>query len=110
MKKSYILLLSIILITLFSYLSIQIATTKSIENENEINQYLYTQAKNHKEFLKEYINSLSNLETIDHLKIKDDFFEIEAFIKKQTPNFHIQIYVKSKYYNISVYEEFIKSI
>lgn len=108
MKKSFVLLLSIILITLFSYLSIKIATTKSIKNENEVNQYLYIQAKNHKEFLKEYINSLANLNTIEHLSIADDFFVIEAFIEKQTSNFHIQIYVKSKYYDISVYEEFEK--
>ncbi len=110
MKKSFVLLLSIVLITLFSYLSIKILTTKSIKNENEINQYLYIQAKNHKEFLKEYINSLTNLNTIEHLSINDDSFLIEAYVKKENSNFHIQIYVKSKYYDISVYEEFIKNI
>ena len=97
------------LITLFSYLSLQIATTQSIKNENEINQYLYIQAKNHKEFLKEYIKSLNTLDSIEHLSINDDFFTIEAFIEKKTTNFHIQIYVKSKYYDISVYEEFVKN-
>lgn len=108
MKKSYVLLLSVILITLFSYLSIKIATTKALKNENEINHYLYIQAKNHKEFLKEYIYSLKDLEEIEHLNIQNDSFEIEAFIKKEeSKNFFIQIYVKSKYYDISVYEKFL---
>lgn len=108
MKKSFVLLLCIILIILFSYLGLQIATTQSIKNENEINQFLYIQAKNHKEFLKEYIKNLNTLNSIEHLSIYDDFFTIEAFVDKKDSNFHIQIYVKSKYYDISVYEEFVK--
>ena len=54
MKKAYTLLLTIVLITIFSVLGIFILETKSLKNTNLTNQYLYIQAKNHKNFLKDY--------------------------------------------------------
>ena len=58
MKKSYTLLITIVLITFFSVFSIFILETKSLRAENLTNQYLYIQAKNHKNFLKEYLTSI----------------------------------------------------
>lgn len=107
MKKSYTLLITILLVTLFSYLSISILETKSLQNNNLQKQYLYIQAKNHKEFLKEYLKKLE-LKDINHLKIDDNIFNIEAFIEKKETNFIINIFIKAKNYNISIHEKFIK--
>ena len=58
MKKSFSLLITIFLLSIFSYLAISILETKSLRNTNLQNQYLYIQANNHKEFLKAYIKTL----------------------------------------------------
>lgn len=55
MKKSYTLFITIVLITLFSYLSISILETKALRSENLSNQYLNIQAKNHMIFFKDYL-------------------------------------------------------
>ena len=60
MKTSYTLLISIILITIFSYLGISILETKSLRSTNLSNQYLYIQGKNHLDFFKSYINTRKN--------------------------------------------------
>ena len=62
-------------------------------NTNLQNQYLYLQAKNHKNFLKSYINSI-DLSDINHLSIEDEFFEIYAIIKKSTNFFEINLHIK----------------
>lgn len=107
MKKSFSLLITIFLLSIFSYLAVSILETKSLRNTNLQNQYLYLQAKNHKEFLKSYINSI-DLNDISHLSIKDDFFEIYSIINKQDSNFNIDLFVKSKKFDISIHENFIK--
>jgi hypothetical protein len=78
MKKSYTLLITIILISLFSFLAISILQTKSLRAENLTNQYLYIQAK------------------------------IYAKIEKNNSIFTIDIFVKAKEFNISLYERVIK--
>ena len=55
MKKSYTLFITIVLITLFSYLSISILETKALRSENLSNQYLNIQAKNHMIFFIDYL-------------------------------------------------------
>tara|TARA_B100001063_G_scaffold232982_1_gene248686 strand:- start:5272 stop:5622 length:351 start_codon:yes stop_codon:yes gene_type:complete len=107
MKKSFSLIITIFLISIFSYLAVSILETKSLRNTNLQNQYLYIQAKNHKEFLKAYLNSI-NLNGIENLSIKDDFFEIYTVIKKETNSFEIDLFVKSKKFDISLYESFTK--
>lgn len=108
MKKSFSLLITIFLLSIFSYLAISILETKSLRNINLQNQYLYLQAKNHKEFLKSYIQAinLNNLNNINHLEIEDDFFEIYSIIKKEESYFDIDIFVKSKKFDISIHETF----
>lgn len=105
MKKSFSLLITIFLLSIFSYLAVSILETKSLRNTNLQNQYLYLQAKNHKEFLKAYLNSI-DLNGIENLSIKDDFFEIYAVIKKKTNFFEIDLYIKSKKFDISLSENF----
>ena len=107
MKKSYTLLITIVLITLFSVLGIFILETKSLRAENLTNQYLYIQAKNHKNFLKEYLNSI-DLTNINDFEIEDDLFDIYAKIEKNNSIFTIEIFVKAKEYDISLYEKVIK--
>lgn len=108
MKKSYTLLITIVLITFFSVFSIFILETKSLRAENLTNQYLYIQAKNHKNFLKEYLNSI-DLTNINDFEIEDDLFDIYAKIEKNDSTFTINTFVKAKEYNISLHEQFIKS-
>jgi hypothetical protein len=107
MKKSYTLLITIILISLFSFLAISILQTKSLRAENLTNQYLYIQAKNHKNFLKDYLKSI-DLEGITSFEIEDEIFKIYAKIEKNNSIFTIDIFVKAKEFNISLYERVIK--
>lgn len=109
MKKSFSLLITIFLLSIFSYLAVSILETKSLRNTNLQNQYLYLQAKNHKNFLKSYINSI-DLSDINHLSIEDEFFEIYAIIKKNTNFFEINLHIKSKKFNISIYEKLTKQL
>lgn len=107
MKKAYSLLITITLITLFSVLGIFILETKSLRSENLTNQYLYIQAKNHKNFLKDYLKSI-DLNGINDFEIKDDLFDIYAKIEKNNSIFTIHIFVKAKDYDISLYEKVVK--
>ena len=107
MKKSYTLLISIVLITIFSYLAISILETKSLRTTNLSNQYLYIQGKNHLEFFKSYIKSIDLID-ISQLEIKDDFFDIYAEIEKKDSIFTIEIFVKAKDYDIPLYEKITK--
>ena len=107
MKKAYTLLLTIVLITIFSVLGIFILETKSLKNTNLTNQYLYIQAKNHKNFLKDYLKSI-DLTNINHFEINDDLFDIYAKIEKNNSIFTIHIFVKAKDYDISLYEKVVK--
>ena len=107
MKKSYTLLISIVLITIFSYLAISILETKSLRSTNLSNQYLYIQGKNHLDFFKSYIKGIDLTDT-SHLEIKDDFFDIYAKIEKKESIFVINIFVKAKDYDISLYERITK--
>ena len=107
MKKSYTLLITITLITLFSVLGIFILETKSLRSENLTNQYLYIQGKNHLDFFKSYLLIIV-LNDIQELEIKDDLFDIKAKIEKENSSFSINIFVKAKDYDISLYERIIK--
>ena len=107
MKKSYTLLISIVLITIFSFLAISILETKALRSSNLSNQYLYIQAKNHKNFLKDYIKSI-DLTNINHFEINDDLFDIYAKVEPKNSTFVIDIFVKAKDYDISLYERVVK--
>uniref|UniRef100_UPI004048C9E3 hypothetical protein n=1 Tax=Aliarcobacter sp. TaxID=2321116 RepID=UPI004048C9E3 len=107
MRNAYTLLISIVLITIFSYLSISILETKTLRSTNLTNQYLYIQGKNHLQFFKEYIKS-TDLKDIEKLEIKDDIFLIYAKIESINSIFTIDIFVKGKDYDISLYEKITK--
>lgn len=107
MKKSFSLFITIILLTLFSYLILSIFQTKAFRSKNIQNQYLYIQAKNHSRFLKEYLNKI-DLSTINHIEIKDRIFNISATIKKEPIFYKITTYVSAKEYDIRVIDKFVK--
>lgn len=107
MKKAYTLLITITLITLFSVLGIFILETKSLRSENLTNQYLYIQAKNHKNFLKDYLRNI-DLTNINDFEVEDNLFNIYAKIEKNNSIFTIHIFVKAKNYDISLYEKVVK--
>jgi len=108
-KKAYTLLLTILVLTIFSYIGIVILETKSIKNVNIQNKYLFIQAKNHKEFLKSYIKNIK-LEGIKKIDIEDSNFNINAFIKKSESSYIVDIFVKSKKFDISIHERIIKEL
>lgn len=107
MKKSYILFITIVLITLFSYLSVFNYETKSLSSSNIKNQYLHLQAKNHLQFMEELIKQ-KDLDNINHLKIEDKTFDIEAKIKKENSKQIIDIFIKAKKYDVRVYKRVVK--
>lgn len=106
MKKSYVLLVTLFLVTVFAFLSSQILEKKSLQSINLQNQYLYIQGKNHMNFLKNYIKTL-NLENVNKIEIYDEKFLIYANIKEENKDYIADIFVKSKYKNISLYEKLI---
>ncbi|MGB1226894.1 MAG: hypothetical protein ACPG9K_03305 [Poseidonibacter sp.] len=107
MKKSFTLLITIFLLSVFSYLAISILQTKSLRNTNLQNQYLYLQANNHKEFLKQYLNKIE-LKNLTYLQIEDDMFEIYANIKEISKSYEIDIFIKAKEFDISLHEKIIR--
>lgn len=110
-KKAYTLLITILLISLFSYLIISTMQTKSFANKNIQNQYLYIQAKNHMNFFRSHINSMSTeqLKSMNKLELKDDSFKIEANISSDTnSNLQIDIFVKSISFDIRLHERVIR--
>ena len=106
MKKSYTLLITLSLVVIFAFLSSQILEKKSLQNINLQNQYLYIQAKNHKNFLKEYLQNI-DLKNVNYFEIYDERFLIYAKIKEENKKHITDIFVKSKEKNISVYERII---
>ncbi|WP_321314397.1 hypothetical protein [Halarcobacter sp.] len=106
-KKAFILFSTLILIFIFSIISIKIFENKSISSINISNQYNYIQAKNHLKFLEKYILSIESLDLIDKIKIRNKKFNIIALIEKKEENFEIELIVKAKNNNIRVYKRII---
>ena len=107
-KNAFTLFSTLILIFIFSILIIKIFEVKSISSVNIINQYRYIQAKNHLSFLEQYLNSLSDLSSIDKIKIENTNFDIFALIKKNEEKFEIELIVEDLNFDIRVYKTLIK--
>lgn len=107
MKKSFVLLLTLSLLSLFAYLSINILETKSLQSKNLQNKYIYLQALNHNKFLKEYLQKLDLLD-IKTIEIEDNNFHIRAKIFKINNKYRVETYVSSKAFDISIADNFLK--
>lgn len=90
-KKSFSLLITLFIITLFSALSIFIVELSNISSNIDTKNLLFTQAKLH---MNSTVNTLSQIdiydetkECIDRLNVSDDFFDIElhfSYITKRS--------------------------
>lgn len=90
-KKSFSLLITLFIITLFSSLSIFIVELSNISSNIDSKNLLFTQAKLH---MNSTVNTLSQIdiydetkECIDRLNVSDDFFDIElhfSYITKRS--------------------------
>ncbi|WP_418180258.1 hypothetical protein ACNSOL_09060 [Aliarcobacter lanthieri] len=104
MKKSYTLIITLILLVVFSIVANQILENSSLGNESLKQKVLYIQAKNHLEFLEEYLLSI-NLKDIEKIQINDDSFEIKAQKSKEFEGFFLDI--KSFDFDIRVTKKLI---
>ena len=107
-RDAFTLFSTLILIFIFSILIIKIFEVKSISSVNIVNQYRYIQAKNHLTFLEQYLNSLSDLSSIDKIKIENSDFDIFALIKKNEEKFEVELIVEDLDFDIRVYKTLIK--
>lgn len=97
-KKSYALLITIILISLLSYSSIYLLELKSLSNTNNKNNYLYIQGGLHLDFFTSYIKELKDFD-YKKIELEDEKFEIYALITTkctQNKNTCADIFVKYK--------------
>lgn len=107
MKKSYILLLTILLLVIFSFLVIFVFETKSFQTTFFKDKYLYIQGKNHKKFFSNLIKN-KDLKNINSLKIETSNFIMKAKIKKLESYYEVEIFINSLNNEVSLYEKFIK--
>lgn len=107
MKRAFVLLFTLVLVTLISILSIYFFEVKSINSTNTVNQYIYIQANNHMDFLTSYIKNKKSLEDIDEIKIEDSNFDIFAKRKNEETKSIIELFVYSKNYNIKLYKKLV---
>lgn len=120
MKKSFSLLITLVLITIFSFFAIFIIQTKSLAISNLTNSYLQTQTKLHLDFFKQYINSLDlKSKCIKELSFEDDIYKIKANISFEIAcesnlpqTIIIDIFAKAKTLNheINLHEKITKTI
>ena len=103
MKKAYTLLITIVLISTFSYSGVSILETKALKNQNLSNQYLYIQAKNHLNFFEDFVTDY-DLKDITHLQIEDELFHIYA-TKLIDSNV---IFVRARDFDVSIHKQIIK--
>lgn len=111
MIKAFTLFSTIILVFIFSVISVNLYELKSINSLNIQNQYKYIQAKNHLNFLEVYIKSLNDFESIDSidkLQIENSKFEIIALFKKLSETkYEIEMFVKAIDFNVRVYKTIV---
>ncbi|ADG92486.1 conserved hypothetical protein [Arcobacter nitrofigilis DSM 7299] len=120
MKNSFSLLITLILISIFSFFTILILQTKSLSISNLTNSYLQTQAKLHMDFFKNYINSINLKDNcIENLYFNNDIYKLKAkvtFEKGCLSTLHqnatIDIFVNAKTLNneITLHEQLIKEL
>ena len=134
-KKSFALLLTILLITLFSFLSIYILEIKTFQSDTQTKDYYQIQADFHLKFAKEFIHNINlNNEAepcVEEINIDNDHYEIYAniiYISKKnnclnskeinldTNNSYgvaiVDLYVESKssHFKIKLHERFLKKL
>lgn len=110
MIKSFTLFSTIILVFIFSIISINLYELKSINSVNTQNQYKYIQANNHLHFLEKFIETLEDIETLDKIQIENTKFEIIALFKKVSEEkYEIEMSVRAIGFNVRIYKSIFLS-
>lgn len=109
-KKSFALLMTIIALSSFAYLSLSIIETNAITTKIDTIKYLHLQANIHLKYIKNFILTHTEDEILNlNLNCKDKRFDL-TIIKKEINHksiYHISLKTKDDSY-ISVYERIIK--
>ena len=80
--KGFALFITIILITLLSFLSISIIGNQTISSNIDKLKYLYLQSQIHLQYTKEYINTHTQNE-IDSFKLEDTRFNLQVISNQE---------------------------
>ena len=99
MKKSFSLFITIILVSLFSYLSLSILETKNISSNIDTLKYLHLQAQIHLEYIKNYIKIHSQNE-IESFILNDNRFYTNIIKQNENNQTIYNITIKAKEKNI----------
>lgn len=113
MKKSFSMLITIFLITLFSYISIFIIETKTLSSNTDMKIFIQTQANMHMNFAKELILASKLNSNIQTLTINIKNYDITAYFTPSSDNtFIVNLYVtpKMKDYHIRLHQSFVKPL
>jgi hypothetical protein len=107
-KKSFTLLISIILFSIFSYLAVCIIENKAYSTNIDKLKYLHLQARIHLDYLVQYILNHTN-EEIQNIQLNDDRFiiDITLLVENNTTCYHIAVSSRDDS-KIRVYKEVIK--
>lgn len=125
MKKSYVLFVTLALTLAFTVLGINILQNRSLKNELLRDKLFYIQAKNHLDFLEEYLlsfdtnlldfddtnneedntNDENSVNYIKKIEIEDEFFNIIATRSSDFDGFFLS--VSSKNFDIRVSKKLI---
>ncbi len=120
MKKSFSLLITLILILAFSILGVFVIETKSLAIENNSNLYLQSQSKLHLDFFKSYIKTLDlKKECLENIEINDDIYRLKArleyensCLKSESNIVFVDIFInsKTKLNEVNLHERFTLEI
>ncbi len=134
-KKSFALLLAVLLITLFSFLSVYILEIRTFQSDTQTKNHHQIQASFHLDFAKNFINNLDlnkvNENCVEEIDISNNNYEIYANIsyisdKSNCQNSQkieldsnyshgvaiVDLYIKSKskHFKIKLHERFLKKL
>lgn len=107
--KAFALVLTIIIVSIFSLLSTTMLQNSSLTLINSKNLLHYTQAKIHADFIQNELNELNITSLNKKLVFEDDDFNIWAEVKENnSTSLYIDLFIKSKFEDISYHRSFIK--
>ncbi|WP_419770357.1 MAG: hypothetical protein ACNI3C_00765 [Candidatus Marinarcus sp.] len=119
MKKSFALLLTLFMISLFSYLALEILFTNTLQSNTQSIYYLQSQAQLHLQFFKNLILDIPQLNCTQKLNFPNENFDIKAqfmYLSEDgnctTSTARVDIFVQSKssVFPVTLHERFLKKL
>lgn len=98
MKKSFSLLTTLLLVVLFSFLSVKIIQNQTFSTQVDKLKYLELQGKVHLEKIKTFIQN----DSIKNFVLNDDRYELNYSFEGNLTH----IYIKAKNEPVTIYESF----